>query len=659
MATSDTNLAERSGSLLESHKNYQPRVIFFYFVILVLLLTLVAGLAYQQLFNAERHRDSERMQNQRRILVPGPRGNIYDRENRLLVGNRPRFAVVLYLDELKSEFISEARIIRRNFAEAGDKDLPTRDQFNQIARVSVVQRYLDQVNRILHRDATVDRVDLRKHFARQLLLPYTLIDDLEPADYAKLVEHLPVRSPLQVYASSTRYYPYGSSLAHTLGYVGVETDIDAEDFPGEDLKTFKMKGTIGRDGLEKVFDSRLQGEAGGTIFRVSPAGYKINPPLEKRLPVQGKNLVTSIDIELQRATEEAIVKIAGDDMIGSAVALDVRTGEVLVMASKPDYDLTRFTPRPNHDTIADIEARQAWANRTISSAYPPGSTFKILTSIAALRAGKINPDESIVDCEGTLRMSNRTYYCYNGKSRHGEVLLSEAIASSCDIYFYEAGWRTTVDVLAAEARRFHLDKRTGIELPNETGRIVIPDPAYKARVKNGEKWYPGDTANMAIGQGDVLVTPLEMACFAASVARDEVFTKPTLVHRPDAPAQHTEPIGLTPAQRSALIAGMEGCVTHGTAAQVLALPEYRIPNLRIAGKTGTAQVPGKKNVAWFICFAPANAPEIAVAVAIEGDTPNEEYTGGRYAAPIAATILKKYFDKKAHPSAFVQPLKPD
>jgi penicillin-binding protein 2 len=477
MAHSDTNLADRSGSLVESHKSYQPRVIFFYFVVFALLLTLVSGLAYQQLFNSERHRDSERMQNQRRILVPGPRGNIYDRDGRLLVGNRPRFAAVLYLDELQAEFNKEARIIRRNYSEAGDKDLPTRDQFFQIARVSVVQRYLDQVNQILHRAGRVDWADLRQHLARQLLLPYTLIDDLAPADYAKLVERLPVKSPLQVYASSTRFYPYGSSLAHTLGYVGVETDIDAEDFPGEDLKTFKMKGTIGRDGLEKIFDSRLQGEAGGSIFRVSPAGYKINPPLQQRLPVQGRNLVTSIDIDLQRTAEDAILKIAGEDMIGSAVALDVRTGEVLVMASKPDYDLTRFTPRPNRDTIADIEARQAWSNRTISSAYPPGSTFKILTSIAAMRSGAVNPAEPIIDCEGTLRKFNRTFVCYNGKGHHGEVLLSEAIADSCDIYFYEAGWRTTPEVLAAEARRFHLDKRTGIERrlqgPRQ-GRKMVP-----------------------------------------------------------------------------------------------------------------------------------------------------------------------------------------
>ncbi len=654
MATSDTNLADRSGSLLETHKSYQPRVIFFYFVIFALLATLVIGLAHEQLFNTARHLDSERMQNQRRILVPGPRGNIYDREGRLLVGNRPRFAVVLYLDELKSEFINEARIIRRNYAEAGDKDLPTRDQFNQIARVSVVQRYLDQVNGILQRTSTVDRVDLKKHFDRQLLLPYTLIDDLEPNDYAKLVERLPVKSPLQLYASSTRFYPYGSAAAHTLGYVGVETDIDVEDFPGEDLKTFKMKGTIGRDGLEKVFDSRLQGEAGGTIFRVSPAGYKINPPLEKRLPVQGRNLVTSLDIDLQRVAEEAI-----DDQTGAAVAIDVKTGEILVLASKPDYNLSDFSPRLTHAAAADIEARQAWTNHAISAAYPPGSTFKIITSIAALRSGAINPDDPIVDCEGTLRKYNHNFVCENGLVHHGEILLRDAIAESCDIYFYTAAWLTSVEKLAAEGKRFHLNEKTGIELPNETSRMVVPDPEWKMRTRD-ESWVPGDTAHMGIGQGDVLVTPLQMACFVASFARGETYTHPTLLHQADRPAQHSAPIGLKPEQMQAIIDGMEGCVTHGTAAKTLALASEKIPGgIRIAGKTGTAQVPGRKNVAWFICFAPIENPEIAMAVAVEGDTPNEAYQGGIYAVPVASAVLRKYFDKKAHPSAFVQPIKPE
>ncbi|QYM77493.1 peptidoglycan glycosyltransferase [Horticoccus luteus] len=637
--------SSESGSLLETHKGSDPRILFFYPVIFGLLAILAGGLFYQQLLNAGAHQDRERMQNQRRILVPGPRGSIYDRNGQLLVGSRPRFSVVLYLDELRSEFRRQFIEIRKAYRRGGDAQMPNSSQMEQIARATVVQRYLDQVNEILGRHEKVSVKDVQDHFEGQLLLPYTLVDGLEPTEYARLLERLPVQSPLQLYTSSARYYPYGSAAAHTLGYVGTDPDVSAEGFPGDDLTTFNMKGAIGRDGLEKTFDAQLEGKAGGTIFRVDHFGYKVTPPIARRLPVQGHSLTTSLDIDLQLAAEQ---KLHETNTPGAAVALDVRTGEVLVLASVPDYDLREFSPRLSFAAAADIKERQAWANRAISSAYPPGSTFKILTTIAALRSGSITPDQPIVDCEGVLHKFGRGFVCYNGRGHHGEVLLPDAIASSCDIFFYEAGWRTTPDRLAEEARRFHLGRPTGIQLPYETSRMVIPDPAWKQK-HIGAAWYPGDTANMAIGQGYVLVTPLEMACFAASVARGEVFTKPTLLHDPHAPTQHTEPIGLTPEQRQALIAGMVGVTQppHGTARVLTTLESLRVPGVEIAGKTGTAQIPGNKNVAWFICFAPAQNPEIAIAVAIEGDTAGEEFSGGIYSAPVASRILQTYFKKKA------------
>ncbi len=646
------NLADQSGSLVESHKNYDPRVILFYFFIALMLIVLAGGVAYQQLFKVDESSERERLQSQRRILVPGPRGNIYDREGRLLVGNRPRFSVVLYLDELRREFRREYIVIRKNFRDAGDKDIPNRAQMNQLARSSVVQRYLDEVNRILKRDENVDGRDLSRHFVRSLLLPYTLLEDLEPNEYARLLESLPVSSPLQVYTSSTRYYPFGAAAAHTLGYVGVNSDFDADEFPGNDLRTFKLKGSVGRNGLEKTFDEQLQGVAGGTIFRVDPSGYRINPPLEKRQPVQGQNLITSLDIDLQQAAEK---KLREFDTPGAAIALDVKTGEVLVMASVPDYDLRDFSPRLTHKASADIEARQAWSNRAINSAYPPGSTYKILTAIAGLRSGAITIDEPIIDCQGVMRKYGGRFVCYNGRGHHGEVLLTEAITSSCDIYFNAAGWLITADRLAEEGRRFRLDRPTGIELPYETNRMIVPDGEWKLK-RFKEKWFPGNTAHMAMGQGFVLETPLNMAVFTASVARDEVFTQPTLVHRPNAPTQRHEKIGLTPEQREALLVGMETVTTTGTARVLTNIANLRVPNVRIAGKTGTAQIPGDKNAAWFICFAPVEDPQIAIAVVIEGDVAGEEFGGGLYAAPVASRIMQEYFKKHPPPPPPPEPV---
>jgi penicillin-binding protein 2 len=288
MASDDVNLAERSGSLVESHKSYDPRIIAFYFILGALLLTLGGGLAYQQLRKVSAYEDAERRQNQRRILYPGPRGNIEDRNGKLLVGNLPRFSVRLLLDELKVELRREEIRIRNNYRAVDDQDMPSHGQLLKIARVSVVQRYLNQVNALLHRDEKVDADELNKHFARELLLPYTLLDDLAPAEYARLLERLPVNSPAQVYTSSTRHYPYGSAASHTLGYVGSTDDVELEDFPGADLRTFKMKGTVGRDGIEKQYDSVLQGEAGGPFTASIPRAIESTRRFNKCFPSRAK-----------------------------------------------------------------------------------------------------------------------------------------------------------------------------------------------------------------------------------------------------------------------------------------------------------------------------------------------------------------------------------
>ena len=636
--------------LIETHSARNPRLLFFHGVVAAIVLTLVGGLAYRQLFKTVLYSTREKLQSQRRIIVPGPRGNIYDRENRVLVGNRPRFSVVLDLDELRGEFRAEYRKIARNYAILDRAERPNSEQIERIARSSVAQHYLDKVNFILGRNEKVRIPELNRHITQTLLLPYVLLDDLAPEEYARLIERLPVNSPLQVYTSSTRHYPYDSAAAHTLGFIGVSSEPGGEDFGEEGLRTFEVKGSVGRTGLEKIFDDYLQGEAGGAIYIVDPAGFKVGKPDQRRLPVQGHNLNTSIDIDLQLAAEEAI-----GDQTGAAVAIDVRTGEVLALTSKPDYDLNAFVPRLTSEEAQKIESDGAWLNQAISGAYPPGSTFKIITSIAGLRSGRITPEQFVADCNGRMMVGNRTFTCDNGEGHHGDDRLAKAIADSCDVYFYTAGLLISPEVIAAEARRFHLDKPTGIELAAETTRMLIPEPEWKQRTQK-ENWFPGDTANMSIGQGFVLVTPLQMACFAASVARNETFTKPTLLHNPKAPTQHTEPIGLTPVQRAALLEGMEGCTTFGTAHYLTTIPNLRVPGVRIAGKTGTAQKRvrqgdkiGTINCAWFICFAPVENPEIAIAVMLEGDKLGESFGGGFHSAPVASSILKKYFEKKSRP----------
>jgi penicillin-binding protein 2 len=649
MSAPDTQNTGRSGSLLESHRSWDPRILLFYGIIAGLFLVLAAGLAYQQLGKTGEYADRERQQNQRRIVYPGPRGNIFDRHDRLLVGNRPRLSVRLLLDQLRGEIRRERTVIRNNYRRVDDLNLPNLDQLERIARVAVVQRYLDQVNTILGRNDRVDATRLHAHFRRELLLPFTLLDDLEPNDYAKLIERLPVNSPAQVYTSSTRHYPYGSAASHTLGYVAANDQVELENFPGEDLKTFKMRGTIGRTGVEQRFDSRLQGEAGGAIFRVDPVGNRINPPLQQVLPKQGAHLRLSLDIDLQLVAEAAIADY--ETLAGAAVVLDAATGEVLVLAAKPDYDLAKFVPTLSPAVWSDVIARGAALGRAFQGTYPAGSPFKLITAMAGLRAGVIGPDAT-VECHGAFRLGSRLIACHNHRDR-GALGLAAAIEKSCNVFFTHFGMEIGPELLANEARRFHLDRPTGIEVPGETRRMIIPDPVWKRRVR-GEAWVGGDTANMSIGQGDVDVTPLQMACFAASLARNETWTQPTLLHDPARPRQRTEPAGLTPEQRAVLLDGLVRVTRTGTARIFQDRALGPLEGLDVAGKTGTAQratPQGMLNIAWMVGFAPAVNPEIAFAVMIEGDTPGAETAGSRYAGPVAHAILKRWLAKKKNPAA--------
>ena len=627
-------------TLVETHSARNPRLLLFHAIAVLLGAVLVGGLAYQQLFRREVYSERERLQSQRRVIVPGPRGNIYDREGRVLVGNRPRFSVVLNLAELRGELRSEFVKIVRNYREFPKTERPTADQLERLARSAVAQRYLNQVNAILGRSEKVSQRDLKRHFDQTLLLPYILLDDLAPEEYARLIERLPVTSPLQVYTSSTRSYPYGSAAAHTLGFVGINDNPLVEDFPGEDLLTFKMKGSVGRAGLEKKFDDHLQGETGGAIYRVDPAGYKVDRPIAKRLPVQGHNLTTSLDIDLQLAAEKAM-----EGRVGAAVAIDVHTGEVLVLASKPDYDLNTFVPRLSHEEAAQIEATGGWLNRALQGVYPAGSTFKIITAIAGLRADAIDRSSSATICPGFFMVGSRRFPC-NAHYGHGERNLVGAIRDSCNVFFYKYGIETGADLMAAEARRFGYDRPTGIELPSETRRMLVADPAWKLEQLK-ERWFPGDSANMAIGQGFLDVTPLQVAAFAASLARGETTTKPTILHVANRPAQHSAPIGLDPADYAAIRNGMEQGYQIGSGRLA------RIDGLSGATKTGTAQKrtpQGTIELAWMIAFAPAENPQIAIAVCLESQELDASFGGGTYSSPIVKAILEAWKNKQDNPA---------
>lgn len=628
-----------------------PRIVFFLWIVVLAALILFIGLAWRQLVANKKYELIERRQTERRILKPGPRGDIYDRKGNLLVGNRPHYSAVVYLDDLRREFRTEySRIIRADRerlkaayelipkVERGGvlPPIPNYYELQWIARKNVIQTYIDKINSITGREDTISTRSIIRHFNEQLLLPLVLVKDLSVDQYALLIEQIPVQSPIKIHTDTARYYPYEAAAAHTLGYVQ-KVNPDPSQVTDDELKTFTFKTNKGKTGLERYFDEQLSGTTGVEVWRVDPLGFQ-DSLLYQETPKQGLDFISSIDIDLQIAAEVALGK-----RTGAAIAIDVKTGEVLAIASHPSYDLNDLSPYIPRRVFDRINDRGAWINRTLQLSYPPGSTFKLLSAIAGLRKGTINR-QTQHNCQGVFPLGNRVFSCH-ATSGHGLVDLPSAIENSCNIFFYAEGLRLGIDELSAEAKRFGLDKRTGIQVPYETGRLIVPTRQWKKQ-NIGEAWVQGDTANTAIGQGFLLVTPLQMATFIASIARGETRTKPTL-RALSAKEANTidhggEPIGLTPRQRLDLWEGMERVIEPGGTGRLV-----KIPGLRIAGKTGTAdfRAHGKEvNLAWFLGLAPIENPQIAVAVMVEGTRASDSYHGGSTAGPIAKDIFLEFIE---------------
>ena len=641
------------------HTRGNPRIIQFLWIVLAAGAVLITGLAWSQLISTNEFKEIEKRQTERRILTPGPRGDIYDRNGKLLVGNRPHYSATVYLDDLRKEFRKEFVVVRNE----ADDQLLTQYQATPVeeredrppianrsdcawtARMNVIQRYIDIVNKITGRDDNLSLNTVKRHFSEQLLLPLPLAGDLKPDHYARLIEQLhPKNSPIQIHTETARYYPYGAAAAHTIGYVQ-NVNPDADEIPSDGIKTYTFKTKLGKTGIERYFDDYLSGTTGTELWRVDPLGFQ-DTRLEMVPPEQGNDLITSIDIDLQIAAETAL-----GDRTGAVIALDVRTGEALTLVSHPSYDLNDLSPFIPRKTFDKINERGAWLNRTLQLSYPPGSTFKLITSIAGLRAGTFTT-ETEHDCQGVHRVGNRIFRCH-ARYGHGVTNLAGAIEGSCNVFYYNEGLRMGIDVISAESKRFGLDQKTNIEVPYETSRLVVPTKEWK-RETVGSGWVPGDTANTAIGQGFLLVTPLQMATVIASIARGETRTIPTLkaLSREEGmQVNHGgEPIGLTRKQYEVLWDGMQRVVgPDGTGRLV------QIDGLPIAGKTGTAdfRAHGKEvNLAWFIGFAPANNPQIAVAVMVEGTKESDSYHGGSTAGPVAKDLFLEFVEKYPERAGF-------
>jgi len=562
-------------------------------VVGILLGLLLLQFWYLQVVRARHFRELAEGNRSRTVTEAAPRGPLLDRNGLLLVGNRPSFNVVLSPEHAENL----DRVVTRTAQTLGSGEAAIRERLARRVSYRPV---------VVRADASISEVAALE--ARRLELPEVR------------VEVVPLR-----------YYPLATAAAHTLGRVGEisERQLQQEDFDG-----LAPGALVGQAGIEARYNASLMGRDGYRRVIVNSRGLEV-AEADHLPPDDGKSLTLTLDAPLQAAVERAFAGRAG-----AAVVLDPRSGEILAMTSTPAYDPNDFTTGIEPDLWARLanDPQTPLMNRVIQGQYAPGSTFKIAMAIAALEEGVITPSTTFY-CPGHLAVYNSVRRCVPGG--HGVVDVRRALARSCNVFFYQVGIRLEIGRIAAWAKRMGFGTPTGVDLPHEASGLM-PSPEWKELVQK-TPWYPGETVSVAIGQGQVSATPLQLARLAAIVANGGRLVRPHLV-RGGAADVPPVPLGIHPETLAVVGDGLRAVVDGGTGWRA------RLSQVAVCGKTGSAQVVASSRLekspndpsllphGWFVAFAPAENPEVALAVIVEHGG-----SGGGAAAPVAREILARHF----------------
>lgn len=632
----------------------------------VSMLYLLVGLATRQIFNRENYLHQYERQSSRYLTVPAARGDILDRRGNVLVSSRPRYSVVIDLGSLREEFSVEARNAIRA-ARREQKKFPGMKidtvRLRASAVTKVVQRHADRVNRVLGRSRTLDPAEVSRHLNEARALPFTLAKKLTPEEKSRFLEAFPTDAPEQLFVETERTYPHGKLAAHLIGRLVSDEGEISEDLPEDSARKriTSREGKQGSFGIERCFDETIRGRDGYQLWQVDNLGY-LHEKLDERVPEKGASFVSSVDLELQKTAEEAL------DMrsrAGAAIVLDVRTGEILALASAPAFDPSEGIDGFSREYYKILEENRMLWNRALIGRYPPGSTFKLVTAVAAMRSKTFNDSETIAKISPNSAAANRpsgpisptekfdcgAFLTVNRqrKPEHdlvafGPVDLARMIRVSSNVYCYNAALILGIEPIAAEAFRFgfgeHIDTELREAKSDVLGRLVVANPKHKLDDGRG-RWVAGDTTNAAIGQGFHLTSPMHIACMTASLARRETRTRPSVIHDPARARSRVshggEPLGISDFAYSEILRGMTECVSSGTGKKA------QVPGLEVAGKSGSAQwnPREKTTLAWFTAFAPAHDPKVAVTVVLEG-LPGENIGGGSASGPVVGAILKRW-----------------
>ncbi len=517
-------------------------------------------------------------------------------------------------------------------------------------RVADLEAVLDALGELIPITAQ-QRIDaLERARVARAFVPITVRSDLTWDEVATLAVRSPELPGVMLDSGLVRRYAHGPEFAHVLGYVGPPSEREVQEDPDPLLRIPELR--IGKNGIEGRYDKELRGKAGLLQMEVNVVGREIRE-LQRRPGSAGRDVELTIDRELQRYAHRRIAS----ELSASAVILDVNTGEILAMVSVPGFEPAAFTNGVSHRQWNEWrdDPRSPLVNKATSGVYPPGSTFKMLTAMAALEAGTVDARTSFF-CPGHLTLGTARFHCWRAGG-HGSIAMVQALAQSCDVYFYEAGRRVGIDAIAAMARRFGLGDRTGIDLPSERPGLM-PTRAWK-QAALGESWQPGETVVCSIGQGYVASTPLQLAVMTARLCNGGYAVHPWMARpfpgdgRQFAPAPKMD---LADHHLQLMKEGMFEVVngSRGTARSQRLLSERD----QMGGKTGTSQVRRitraeraaglhrrqdrpwrERHHALFVGFAPYEQPRYAVSVVVEHGG-----SGSAAAAPIARDLMQKALD---------------
>jgi len=580
---------------------------FRYFIIATLSILFIRLFSLQVVKRGELYKLSEANRIQL-FFHPAPRGIIYDRNGKVIVENMGSFSVFFSPTNLTWE--------------------ETEEILNKLSEILNLERH-----------SMLAKV---RSSGRQPLNSILLAESVPRSQIFSLAEEKVNLPGVNIEVEPKRHYLHRNFASHLLGHLG---EIGPKELEALSGAGYKLGDIIGKSGVEKIFDDFLRGKDGGRQIEIDAHGRQLRI-INSVLPDEGASLILTLDERIQKLCENSL-----EGKVGAICVIDPANGEVLAMVSKPDFDPNLFTERLSPSRTRELFTDQGLPmfNRAIQSQYAPGSLFKIVTAIAALEEKVIAADDTM-GCRGSLRIGNREFKCWK-EGGHGRMNIVQAIAQSCDIFFYQLGLKVGGDKIAQYARLLGLGKDPGISLPSPAWGLV-PDSTWK-KINFGEGWYPGDIANMSIGQGYLEVTPLQMASLISLVANGGLIYKPLVVKRiidgQGKIVQTFQPkiIGNTRISSETLSIirrGLREAVLSGTCQAV------KFKGLSVLGKTGTAQNPHGEDNAWFICYTPEEAPAIALAVMVEHGG-----HGASAAAPLARKVLNGVFALKGEkePEVFV------